>query len=196
MVVTHMTFMHGEYPKLVCFWKIVIFEKLVRGHPSIFGVTPRRHWGDASHFLGWRLARGVTPTKSDSSREASPQKAIPRARRHPKKRFLARGVTLKSDSSREASPQKVIPRARRHPKKRFLARGVTPKSDSSREASPQKAIPRARLHPKKRFLARGVTPKSDSSRPGWIVWHSSRQMNDLSFQKVARQESDFLFSPM
>ena len=73
MVVPHMTFMHSEYPKLVCFWKIVIFEKLVRGHPSISGVTPRRRWGDASHFLGWRLARGVTP-KSDSSREASPQK--------------------------------------------------------------------------------------------------------------------------
>ena len=32
--------------------------------------------------------------------------------------------------------------------------------------------------------------------PGCIVWHSSRQMNDLCFQKVARQESDFLFSPM
>ena len=32
--------------------------------------------------------------------------------------------------------------------------------------------------------------------PGWIVWHSSRQMNDPSFQKVARQESDFLFSPI
>ena len=32
--------------------------------------------------------------------------------------------------------------------------------------------------------------------PGWIVWHSSRQMNDLEFSWVARQESDFLFSPM
>ena len=47
----------------------------MRGHPSIFGVTPCRCWGDASHFLGWRLAfLGVTPRKiwGNSSREASP----------------------------------------------------------------------------------------------------------------------------
>ena len=70
--------------------KRVIFEKLVRGHPSIFGVTPRKRWGDASHFLGWRLTflggdashfwgwhlefLGVTPRKiwGNFSCEASP----------------------------------------------------------------------------------------------------------------------------
>ena len=36
-------------------------------------------------------------------------------------------------------------------------------------------------------LARGVTPNfarcHPQKCPGWIAWHSSRQMNDLSFQK-------------
>ena len=56
-------------------------------------------WGAIPPFSGWLLAGvGVTPRIfwGDASREASPQKAIPRARRHPKKRFLARGVTPKT----------------------------------------------------------------------------------------------------
>ena len=74
MVVPHMTFMHSELPLAGLLLKNSYFRKTGEG--------PSLHFrGDSSQALGWRLAFfGVTP----------------RARHHPKKRFLARGVTPKT----------------------------------------------------------------------------------------------------
>ena len=75
MVVPHMTFMHSE-------WVPLAGLLLKKNYFRKTGEGPSLHFrGDSSQALGWRLAFfGVTP----------------RARRHPKKRFLARGVTPKT----------------------------------------------------------------------------------------------------